>query len=199
MKKKKEKKKNLNARFTIREEKKSVTAHLSMSGVLREIRHVAENPYRAEIFSWYRKCLRAAFIVPWDSDDDALYVLEETRRLFRQNRGIRDVERIERKLREVEMRYEMALHYNIPYPRAFNKMQGSMPESGVPYAAYLDSSYDHMVNPNVGVIEEGSANLGVMGGLEKRDYYFEDTIGEADVAGRLNHLDTTPEAPAAVR
>ncbi|KPA82461.1 putative mitochondrial hypothetical protein [Leptomonas pyrrhocoris] len=164
-----------------------------------EIRSVAENPFRSQVLSWYRKCLRAAFAAPWDSDEDAIYVLEETRRLFHQNRDIRSVERIERKVREVEMRYEMALHYNIPYPRPFNKTQGSMPESGVPYAAYLDSSYDHLVNPNVGVIEEGSANLGVMGGLEKREYYFEDNTGEADVAGRQNPLDTTPEPPSTIR
>lgn len=170
-----------------------------MASRLRELRLVSENPYRSQVLSWYRKCLRAAFVVPWDSDEDALYVLEETRRLFNQNRGIREVERIERKLREVEMRYEMALHYNIPYPRPFNKMQGSMQESGVPYAAYLDSSYDHMVNPYVGVIEEGSANLGVMGGLEKRQYYFEDNIGEADVAGRQTPLDTTPEPSSTIR
>jgi hypothetical protein len=170
-----------------------------MAQPLREISRVAENPFRAQVLSWYRKCLRAAFVVPWDSDEDALYVLEETRRLFYQNRGICDVERIERKVREVEMRYEMALHYNIPYPRPFNKMQGSMQESGVPYAAYLDSSYDHVVNPNVGVIDEGSANLGVMGGLEQPGYYFEDVIGEADVAGRKDSLDTTPEPPSSIR
>ncbi|KPI82832.1 hypothetical protein ABL78_8152 [Leptomonas seymouri] len=167
-----------------------------MARLLREISSVAENPFRSQVLSWYRRCLRAAFVVPWDADEDALYVLEETRKLFHQNRGIRDVERIERKVREVEMRYELALHYRIPYPRPFNKMQGSMQESGVPYAPHLDSSYDHMVNPYVGAIEEGSANLGMMGGLEKRDYYFEDNISEADVAGRQNHLDTTPEPPS---
>ncbi|KAK7195917.1 Complex 1 protein (LYR family)/Complex1 LYR-like [Novymonas esmeraldas] len=166
---------------------------------VRELHHVAENPYRAEALSWYRRCLRAAFTVPWSSDEDALYVLEETRRLFHQNRGIREVERIERKLREVEMRYEMALHYKIPYPRPFNKMQGSMQESGVPYAAYLDSAYDHMVNPRVGVNAEGSANLGVMGGLAKAGYYFEDCTGEADVEGRANSFDTEPEPPSTMR
>ncbi|KAG5468407.1 hypothetical protein LSCM1_02387 [Leishmania martiniquensis] len=166
---------------------------------IREIRNVTESPYRAQVLSWYRRCLRAAFNVPWSSDEDALYVLEETRRLFRQNRGIRDAERIERKLREAEMRYEMAIHYNIPYPRPFNKMQGSMQESGVPYAAYLDSAYDHMVNPNVGVNAEGAANLGIMGGLEKARHYFEDNIGEADVDGRANAYDTEAEPPSTVR
>ncbi|AYU82706.1 Complex 1 protein (LYR family)/Complex1 LYR-like [Leishmania donovani] len=166
---------------------------------IRELRNVAESPYRAQVLSWYRRCLRAAFTAPWSSDEDALYVLEETRRLFHQNQGIRDLERIERKLREVEMRYEMALHYNIPYPRPFNKMQGSMQESGVPYAAYLDSAYDHMVNPHIGVIAEGSANLGIMGGLEKSSQYFEDSTGEADVDGRANPYDTEAEPPSTVR
>lgn len=168
------------------------------SAAVGELRHIAENPYRSQALSWYRRCLRAAFAVPWSSDEDALYVLEETRRLFHQNRGIRDVERIQRKLREVEMRYEMALHYRIPYPRPFNKVQGSMQESGVPYAAYLDSAYDHMVNPNIGVTAEGSANLGIMGGLEKSGYFLEDVTGTADVEGRVNHYDTEPEPASTI-
>lgn len=134
--------------------------------------------------------MRAAFTVPWSTDEDALYVLEEARRLFHQNSHIRSVERIERKLREVEMRYELAIHYRIPYPRPLHKTQGSMPESGVSYAAYLDTSFDHLVNPNIGVIQEGSANLGYMGGLHKSDYYMEEVVGEADVAGRTSHMDT---------
>ncbi|KAG5494091.1 hypothetical protein JKF63_01925 [Porcisia hertigi] len=172
---------------------------LSAKHTIRNVSHMAESPYRAQVLSWYRRCLRAAFTAPWSSDEDALYVLEETRRLFHQNRGIRDAGRIERKLREVEMRYEMALHYNIPYPRPFNKMQGSMQESGVPYAAYLDSAYDHMVNPNIGVNAEGSANLGVMGGSDRAGYYFEDNTGEADVDGRADHYDTNAEPPSTVR
>ncbi|KAH9577399.1 Complex 1 LYR protein [Trypanosoma melophagium] len=124
------------------------------------------NPYRSEVISWYRKFLKVAFSVPWETDDDALYVLEETRRLFQQNKNITDVNVIQRKLREAEMRYEIGVHYRIPYPRPYHKMQGALQESGVAYAAELDSMYDHPVSPRTGRIMEGSANHGTMGGVE---------------------------------
>ncbi|EPY27860.1 hypothetical protein STCU_00468 [Strigomonas culicis] len=159
----------------------------------RNIVSLSENPFRSDVLRWYRKCLRAAFSVPWETDGDALYVLEETRRLFNANRHISDVAAISRKVREVEMRYELALHYRIPYPRPVNKPSGAMPESASPYAAYLDSSYDHMVNPNTGVIDEGSTNFGIMGGgVEDRSYYMEDIFGTSDVEGRVNQYDTEP-------
>ncbi|CCW60753.1 unnamed protein product [Phytomonas sp. EM1] len=155
------------------------------SFALAWLTQVSENPYRSQVLSWYRKCLKAAFTVEWEKDEDALYVLEETRRLFYQNRRVLEIERIERKLREVEMRYELALHYKIPYPRPFNKTQGSMADSGVSYAAYLDSSYDHPVSPTTGYIQEGSGNYGVMGGgVSHMDDYFEDGIGATDKVGR---------------
>ncbi|RNF16423.1 LYR motif containing protein 1 [Trypanosoma conorhini] len=138
------------------------------------------NPYRGEVLAWYRKFLKASFAVPWETDEDALYVLEEARRLFRKNAGITDVETIERKLREAEMRYEIGLHYRIPYPRAFHKTQGSLQESGVAYAADLDSMYDHPVNPRVGQIMEGSVNCGTMGGTEHLTQYLEEGPGVDD-------------------
>lgn len=156
-----------------------------------EVRHVLENPFRSQVLSWYRRCLKAAFTAPWDQDEDAVYVLEESRRLFHLNKGIRDMERIERKLREVEMRYELAMHYNIPYPRPFNKTQGTMQESAVAYCAYLDSSYDHSVNPHMGYIAEGSANYAIMGNSIDSSYYFSDNLGTDDVDGRSGELDTT--------
>ncbi|EAN85431.1 hypothetical protein C3747_63g122 [Trypanosoma cruzi] len=135
------------------------------------------NPYRSEVISWYRKFLKASFSVPWETDEDALYVLEEARRLFRKNARINDIETIERKLREAEMRYEIGVHYRIPYPRAFHKTQGSLQESGVAYAADLDSMYDHPVSPRIGWIMEGSVNGGTMGGSEHLTQYLEDGPG----------------------
>ncbi|ESL08485.1 hypothetical protein TRSC58_03812 [Trypanosoma rangeli SC58] len=138
------------------------------------------NPYRGAVLAWYRKFLKASFSVPWETDEDALYVLEEARRLFRRNADITDLETIERKLREAEMRYEIGLHYRIPYPRAFHKTQGSLQDSGVAYAADLDSMYDHPVNPRVGKIMEGSVNYGTMGGTEHLTRYLEDGPGVDD-------------------
>ena len=102
----------------------------------------AQNPYRSQVLSSYRKILNSAFTVPWGTDDDAMYVISDCRRLFRQNENIVDVNEIARKVREAEMRYEIAVHYRIPYPRMFNKAQGSIQESGVSYSPYLDSLYD---------------------------------------------------------
>ncbi|KEG08767.1 LYR motif containing protein 1 [Trypanosoma grayi] len=144
-------------------------------GVL--LRH---NPYRSEVLSWYRRFLKVAFTVPWETDEDALYVMEEARRLFRQNANITDVESIRRKLREAEMRYEIGVHYRIPYPRPFHKTQGSLQESGVAYAADLDSMYDHPVNMRVGRISEGSTNFGTMGGVENSTHFLEDGPGVDD-------------------
>ena len=90
----------------------------------------------------YRKILGSAFTVPWGSDDDAMYVISECRRLFRQNERLTDLAEIERKVREAEMRYAIGVHYRIPYPRMFYKAQGSIQQSGVPYSPYLDSLYD---------------------------------------------------------
>ena len=101
------------------------------------------NPYRREVLSWYRKMLRAAFEVTWTSDGDALYVLEETRKLFRGNMGLRDPERIRTKLEEAEQRYGLAVHYKIPYPRMYHKTAGNQPDSLGAYATYLDSHYDY--------------------------------------------------------
>ncbi|KAG8343523.1 putative Complex 1 protein (LYR family) [Trypanosoma vivax] len=141
---------------------------------------LSRNPYRAKVLSWYRRFLKAAFTVHWETDEDALYVIKETRRLFRQNALITDELAIERKLREAEMRYELALHYRIPYPRPVHKVQGALQESGIAYAADLDSMYDHPVSPRIGRVQEGSVNYGVMGGIDNSDDLLDDRADAVD-------------------
>ncbi len=141
----------------------TLSAVLSKTGVPSTPNNV--NPFRSEVLHWYRKCLKAAFDVEWKSDGDALYVLEETRKLFRQNENILDPARIRRKLEEVEMRYGLAVHYKIPYPRMFHKTSGNTPDSLGAYAAYLDSHYDYnncAVHPDMAV-ERESPNGMVLG------------------------------------
>lgn len=101
------------------------------------------NPFRGEVFHWYRRMLRAAFDVQWKSDGDALYVLEETRKMFRMNQHLQDLDRIRTKLDEAEMRFGLAVHYKIPYPRMFHKTIGNSHDSLGAYATYLDSHYDY--------------------------------------------------------
>lgn len=108
------------------------------------------NPHRRLVLSWYHKICRSAFTFPWNSDDDALYVISEARRLFRQNMWITDINVIQRKIDEAEMRYGIAVHYKIPYPRPSHKVQGSGQESSVAYHPAFDSLYDNEVSPRSG-------------------------------------------------
>lgn len=156
-------------------------------------------PTRSAALSWYRKCIKAAFLFPWVSDDSALYVLEETRRLYYQNRFLTDPDRIKRKLREVEMRYELALHYGIPYPRPYHKTQGTSNESGVTYSAYMDSAFDAPSSPYTASYSEGNGYGGINGGSESPHYYFEDVVGTADVEGRQHPIETAVEPSSTLR
>lgn len=147
-------------------------------------------PTRSIVLSWYRKCIKAAFREPWESDESALYVLEETRRLFYQNRFLVDSERIQRKIREVEMRYALALHYGIPYPRPYHKTQGTSNESAVTYAAYMDSAFDIGGSPYTASYKEGNGYGGISGGPGDRQSFFDDVVGTAVVEGREHPNDT---------
>lgn len=154
---------------------------------------------RSRALSWYRKCLKAAFTVPWENDESALYVLEETRRLFYQNRFLTDPDKIERKLREVELRYELALHYRVPYPRPYHKTQGTSNESAVTYAAYMDSGFDTPLSPYTAAYSEGNGYGAISGGSGSSLHYFEDAVGIADVEGRHCPMDTAVEPCSPLR
>lgn len=160
---------------------------------------IPQLPTRSAVLSWYRKCIKAAFTVPWATNDDALYVLEESRRLFNQNRLLVDPERIQRKLREVEMRYELALHYRIPYPRPYHKTQGTSNESATTYAVYMDSSFDTSPSPYTASYLEGNGYGGINGGTESSSYFFEDVSGTAAIEGRLHPTDTAVEPVSPLR
>jgi hypothetical protein len=126
-----------------------------------DVRITDGNPYRKDVLMWYRKMLKAAFDVQWPNDEDAIYVLDETRRMFRRNQGMRDVELIARKVTEAEMRYGLAVHYKIPYPRMYHHAQGTSPGSGVVYSPYLDSHYDGEESNDKFIMEPGRTNAWV--------------------------------------
>lgn len=48
------------------------------------------------------------------------YILEEARTLFRKNKDLKDDETINAKIFEGNSRFELAKHYNIPFPRMYN-------------------------------------------------------------------------------
>lgn len=126
---------------------------------------LSANPHRVAVLGLYRKLLKSAFVVDWKTDEDAAYVLQETRRLFRRNQALKDVGIIERKMEEAETRYGLAVHYRIPYPRMFHKPQGALPDSGIAHTPYLDSYMDgDRINPRFGEIAPGSQNARMFGG-----------------------------------
>ena len=142
---------------------------------------LATNPHRAAVMGWYRKILRSAFTVDWNTDEDAAYVLNETRRLFRRNKDIKDIDAIERKLVEAETRYELALHYRIPYPRMFHHAIGSSIGSGVAYSSYLDSAYDgEHENPTLGKMGPGVSNSTTASSFGGTGQGYLDLDGDAD-------------------
>ena len=116
------------------------------------------------VLYWYRRILRSAMndVTHWKNGvEDSEYIIDEARRLFRMNTPITDPDAIDRKIKEAEYRYELAMHYRIPWPRMFHKVEcRSHDRTGVPYAAYLDSYLDHTslpyaVNPGVGIRKPG--------------------------------------------
>lgn len=153
-------------------------------------RLAASNPYRKEVLAWYHKIGKSAFAFPWNSDEDAMYVLQECRRLFRQNQFVTDVTAIQRKLREAEMRYELAIHYRIPYPRPTHKPQGSMQDSSSPYNPSMDSLYDNQVSHRLCSVEEGSVNGGIMGCSEEpTKFAYDDVLGYTEMQGMATSME----------
>lgn len=145
----------------------------------------SSNPYRKEVLAMYHKLVKSAFTVPWASDDDAFYVLSESRRLFRNNQYITDVEVIRRKLEEAEMRHGIAVHYLIPYPRPHHKNMGALPESGIAYNPALDSLFDTAVNPRLGDVRTGCLPTPSMGGGagDKSTEVMDGIRGQSEVDG----------------
>jgi hypothetical protein len=122
------------------------------------------NPYRAEVLRWYHIIVKSAFTVAWKSDEDALYVVSEARRLFRQNQNITDLEVIRKKIDEAEMRYGIAVHYLIPYPRPSHKATGSTQSGGIVMRPELDSMFDSDYNPRLGDPRVGTSTVAHMTG-----------------------------------
>jgi len=81
---------------------------------------------RTQAMYWFRKILREA--KTWPKPEEAQYMRDEAKRLYRKNKNVSDKEELEAKLFEVEARYELAVHYKIPYPRLYYLQKGSVPD-----------------------------------------------------------------------
>ncbi|XP_033106087.1 LYR motif-containing protein 1-like [Anneissia japonica] len=87
---------------------------------------------RSKVLSLYRQLLRIS--MTWkastgnkqDTFAERNYIRDETRTLFRKNKGVTG-EEIRLCTQEAETRLEMALHYGTPFPRPVN-----IPHQGLP-------------------------------------------------------------------
>lgn len=78
------------------------------------------------------------------AEEERAYIRNEARTLVRRNAELVDQGEIANKVREFESRIDVALHYNIPYPRLTNVVHGSTgaaPETVMP--VYMHSYDEH--------------------------------------------------------
>ncbi|KAK2164260.1 hypothetical protein LSH36_67g06031 [Paralvinella palmiformis] len=86
---------------------------------------------RVKVLSLYRRILRLSYT--WkatnceDTQKERTYIRQEARRLFKNNKHITDRQTIIEHLQEGEARVDLAVHYNIPYPRPMNYPQTVLP------------------------------------------------------------------------
>jgi len=79
---------------------------------------------RTEVVKIYKTFIRLG--QGWTAKDPSLtgveknYIVDETRRLFKLNKDMKDPHQIREALREAEARLAMAEHYKNPYPRPVN-------------------------------------------------------------------------------
>ncbi|KAK2180506.1 hypothetical protein NP493_440g03035 [Ridgeia piscesae] len=86
---------------------------------------------RQEVLALYRRIHRLSRT--WkatnaaETNDEKAYIKDEARSLFRQNKHLKDDSEIHQCVKEGEARVELALHYNIPYPRGVHIPQNVLP------------------------------------------------------------------------
>eukprot|EP00871_Galdieria_phlegrea_P005166 jgi/Galph1/5650/GphlegSOOS_G4260.1 len=78
---------------------------------------------RKQVLQLYRKIFGVA--KTWKDADEAEYIRQEARRLFRLNKDLQSSQEIEEKLFEGQSRVELGIHYRIPYPRPYHVVPGA--------------------------------------------------------------------------
>lgn len=95
---------------------------------------------RLRVLGLYRAILRAADTRFADKADERQYIYAEARTLFRRNRHLAEPKAIDAAIFEAESRLKLALHYGIPYPRAYYLSPGATGKSrDVAKPAYMRS------------------------------------------------------------
>jgi hypothetical protein len=72
---------------------------------------------RTRVLSLYRQILRAGH--GWNKREESDYIVDEARKIFRQNQDITDPAIIKAKIFEGQSRLDLGQHYKIPYPRMY--------------------------------------------------------------------------------
>ena len=90
---------------------------------------MASSPVRSTVLSLYKQLLRLS--ETWQASNpvetmvEQNYIKVETKKLFRENKQISDLQVIAERVHEAEARLTMAEHYRNPYPRPVNLPPGS--------------------------------------------------------------------------
>lgn len=78
----------------------------------------------SRVLGLYRRCLRLGRTwrakEPLETEAERQFIVEEAKRLFRENKAVSDPVKISEHVREAEARLAMAEHYRNPYPRPVN-------------------------------------------------------------------------------
>ncbi|CAG0915084.1 unnamed protein product [Notodromas monacha] len=84
----------------------------------------ADFEFRGSVLGLYRRIMRVQKTWqskdPEESKDDKAFILAEARRLFKQNKSLKDRGDIIASIKEGEARLELAIHYQNPHPRPVN-------------------------------------------------------------------------------
>lgn len=84
---------------------------------------------RKRVLDLYKQCYRIS--KSWKgSAEDKKYIIDEAKRLFHQNKNIKNIDTIDIKIFEAESRIQLGEHYQNPYPRIYHSIQVSGDEVG---------------------------------------------------------------------
>ncbi len=87
------------------------------------------NPLRSQVLGLYRRLMRLGrtwqAVEEHNTQTERQYIIEESRRLFKENKNVKKEEEVAEHVREAEARMTMAEHYRNPYPRPVNLPQRS--------------------------------------------------------------------------
>jgi len=89
------------------------------SKFLRKPSAAPSSVQRAKVLQLYKRCMVIGTREWQGPAKEKKYIVAEAKRLFRMNQDLETAEEVDLRINEAEARIELALHYKIPYPRAY--------------------------------------------------------------------------------